>query len=89
VGHAVLSLLSLTQVRYSLSGHSLLFRIVVPNFMSLGADLQWISAFPDEAEVIVSSLVPCISTSLPPSCTKDLVRRRQHSDTMHVDEAVK
>ncbi len=38
------------QVRYSLSGHSLLFRVDVPNFMALGADLQWLSAFPGEAE---------------------------------------
>ena len=38
-------------MRYSLSAHSLLFRIVVSDFMSLGADLQWVSAFPDEAEV--------------------------------------
>jgi hypothetical protein len=43
-------------VRYSLSRHSLLFKIVAPNFMSLGADLQWLSAFPDEAEVLFPPL---------------------------------
>ncbi len=43
-------------VRYSLSEHSLLFKIVAPNFMSLGAELQWLSAFPDEAEVLFPPL---------------------------------
>jgi hypothetical protein len=43
-------------VRYSLSRHPLLFKIVAPNFMSLGAELQWISAFPDEAEVLFPPL---------------------------------
>ena len=43
-------------VRYSLSRHSLLLRIVAPNFMSLGADLQWLSAFPGEAEVLYPPL---------------------------------
>jgi hypothetical protein len=37
-------------VRYSLSRHSLLFNLIAPNFMALGADLQWLSTFPDEAE---------------------------------------
>ena len=44
------------QVRYSLSEHSLLLRIVVPDFMALGANLQWVSAFPDEAEVVSCTL---------------------------------
>jgi hypothetical protein len=43
-------------VRYALSRHSLLFKIVAPNFMSLGADLQWLSAFPGEAEVLFPPL---------------------------------
>jgi hypothetical protein len=43
-------------VRYSLSRHSLLFKLVAPNFMSLGADLQWLSAFPGEAEVLFPPL---------------------------------
>jgi hypothetical protein len=43
-------------VRYSLSRHSLLFKMVAPNFMSLGAELQWLSAFPNEAEVLFPPL---------------------------------
>jgi hypothetical protein len=43
-------------VRYSLSRHSLLLKIVAPSFMSLGAELQWLSAFPAEAEVLFPPL---------------------------------
>ncbi len=43
-------------VRYALSRHSLIFKIVAPNFMTLGADLQWLSAFPTEAEVLFPPL---------------------------------
>ena len=43
-------------VRYSLSRHSLLLRIVAPNFMAHGADLRWLSAFPGEAEVLYPPL---------------------------------
>ncbi len=43
-------------VRYALSPHSLLFKIVAPNFMSLGAELKWLSAFPGEAEVLFPPL---------------------------------
>jgi hypothetical protein len=43
-------------VRYSLSRHSLLLRIVASSFMSLGADLRWVSAFPGEAEVLFPPL---------------------------------
>ncbi len=43
-------------VRYSLSRQSLLFKIVAPSFMSLGAELQWLSAFPGEAEVLFPPL---------------------------------
>ena len=43
-------------VRYSLSRHSLLFKIVASNFMVYGADLGWLSAFPGEAEVLFPPL---------------------------------
>jgi hypothetical protein len=43
-------------VRYALSQDSLLLRIVAPSFMSLGADLRWLSAFPGEAEVLFPPL---------------------------------
>ena len=43
-------------VRYSISDHSLLFRIVVDCFMHTGADLKWLSAFPEESEVLFPPL---------------------------------
>jgi hypothetical protein len=43
-------------VRYSLSQNSLLFKIVSPDFMSMGADLQWVSAFPAESEILYPPL---------------------------------
>jgi hypothetical protein len=43
-------------VLYSLSQQSLLFKIVAPNFLSTGADLQWLSAFPSEAEMVYPPL---------------------------------
>ena len=43
-------------VRYSLSLHSILFKIVAPDFTALGADLRWLSAFPSEAEVLYPPL---------------------------------
>ena len=43
-------------VRYGLSAGSLLFLLKVDNFMQYGADLQWLSAFPTEAEVLYPPL---------------------------------
>ena len=43
-------------VKYSLSSFSLLFKIKAEDFMSMGADLQWLSAFPDEAEFLYPPL---------------------------------
>ncbi len=43
-------------VLYSLSQHSLLFKIVARNFLSTGADLDWLSAFPNEAEMVYPPL---------------------------------
>jgi hypothetical protein len=43
-------------VRYCLSSNSLLFKIVSDNFMTMGADLQWLSAFPGEAEILYPPL---------------------------------
>jgi len=37
-------------VRYSLSANSLIFKIRPRGFMGTGADLQWVSAFPNESE---------------------------------------
>jgi hypothetical protein len=43
-------------VRYCLSPNSLLFKIVSDSFMTMGADVQWLSAFPSEAEVLYPPL---------------------------------
>jgi len=43
-------------VQYSMSPHSLLFRIVADDFMSIGASLEWVSAFPAEAEYLYPPL---------------------------------
>ena len=42
---------------YSLHGNgSLLLKLKVSNFMQMGANLKWISAFPNEAEVLFPPL---------------------------------
>jgi len=43
-------------VEYGMSAQSLLFKFKVDNFLGLGADLQWLSAFPGEAEVLYPPL---------------------------------
>lgn len=37
--------------QYGLSENTLIFKIKVSNFMQYGAELQWLSAFPGDAEV--------------------------------------
>ena len=56
-------------VRYSLSKHSLLFKIVAADFMATGADVQWLSAFPGEAEVLYPPL-----TYLKPTGRTDFIK---------------
>ena len=36
---------------YAKSSHSLIFRINVTSFMSRGADISWLSVYPDEPEM--------------------------------------
>jgi hypothetical protein len=43
-------------VRYCLSNQSLIFKVVSTDFMSMGADVQWLSAFPGEAEILYPPL---------------------------------
>ena len=43
-------------VRYSLSENSLLFKIIAPNFLTMGADLKWLSVFPGESEILYPPL---------------------------------
>lgn len=43
-------------VKYSLSRQSLLFKLVARNFLSTGANLKWLSAFPAESEIVFPPL---------------------------------
>jgi hypothetical protein len=45
-----------TAVSYSISNESLIFRIVTKNKLQRGADLQWLSAFPAEEEILYPPL---------------------------------
>ena len=45
-----------TAVSYGVSTESLLFKIITENNLQRGADLQWLSAFPSEAEVLYPPL---------------------------------
>mmetsp|Transcript_9652 Transcript_9652/g.29898 ORF Transcript_9652/g.29898 Transcript_9652/m.29898 type:complete len:201 (+) Transcript_9652:702-1304(+) len=42
--------------KYSKSDKSLLFKVVLDNFMQYGAELRWLSAFPEEEEVLYPPL---------------------------------
>ena len=55
-------------VRYCLSPKSLLFKLVSPGFMTTGADVRWISAFPGEAEILYPPL-----TYLKPTGRKETI----------------
>jgi hypothetical protein len=71
-------------VRYSLSERSLLFKILVPSFMATGADIQWLSAFPGEAEM----LYPPLTYLCPTGRTEDVTVDRPDGQTLrfHVVE---
>jgi hypothetical protein len=56
-------------VRYSISPHSLLFKIAPTSFMTMGASVQWLSAFPGEAEILYPPL-----TYLRPSGRKQVFK---------------
>jgi hypothetical protein len=45
-----------TAVDYSTSTDSLIFKIVTKNKLQRGAELQWLSAFPAEAEILYPPL---------------------------------
>lgn len=55
--------------KYGVSDNSLLFKIKVSNFMQYGASLQWLSAFPSEAEICFPPL-----TYLQPTGRMQVVR---------------
>ena len=52
--------------RYARSGDSLLFKISLDNFMQYGAEVQWLSAFPNEEEVLYPPLTYLQPTGKPP-----------------------
>ena len=56
-------------MQYSLSAHSLLFKIASGGFMTTGADVQWLSAFPGEAEF----LYPPLTYLKPTGRTKEVL----------------
>ena len=43
-------------ISYAISEESLIFKLKVDNFVQYGADVQWLSAFPGEAEVLYPPL---------------------------------
>jgi hypothetical protein len=61
-----------TAVSYLLSSDSLIFHIVTANALQRWADLQWLSAFAAEAEILYSPLVSLSSSPLPPAHVRDV-----------------
>jgi hypothetical protein len=45
-----------TAVAYGISKQSLIFKILTRNNLQRGADLEWLSAFPTEAEILFPPL---------------------------------
>jgi hypothetical protein len=45
-----------TALHYSIGKESLIFKIITRNNLQRGADLQWLSAFPKEAEILFPPL---------------------------------
>ena len=66
-----------TAVSYSLSSNSLIFRIVTKNGLQRGADLQWLSAFPAEAEILYPPL-----TYLQPTGRSQVIELNNHCFTI-------
>ena len=64
-------------VRYCLSPKSLLFKLVSPGFMTTGADVRWISAFPGEAEILYPPL-----TYLKPSGRKETIKVKRGDEEL-------
>jgi len=61
-------------VAYALSPHSLLFKIRTPSFMQRGADIQFLSAFPAESEM----LFPPLTFLKPTKKNVDVVKITPH-----------
>ena len=54
---------------YGQSANALLFKIVATSFMNRGADVSWLSAFPEEREILFAPL-----TYLRPTGRSEVVR---------------
>jgi hypothetical protein len=65
-----------TAATYSISRESLIFKIVTKNKLQRGADLQWVSAFPAEAEILYPPL-----TYLQPTGRKQVLEVDTHRFT--------
>mmetsp|Transcript_25532 Transcript_25532/g.51264 ORF Transcript_25532/g.51264 Transcript_25532/m.51264 type:complete len:93 (-) Transcript_25532:59-337(-) len=70
-------------VAYGQSEHSLLFRIVSRSFMSRGADIGFLSAFPEEQEYLYPPL-----TFLQPTGRREVVKIDPHSTGRAVEFTV-
>jgi hypothetical protein len=66
-----------TAVSYSISRESLIFKITTENQLQRGADLQWVSAFPGEAEILYPPL-----TYLQPTGRKEVIEVDAHCFTI-------
>jgi hypothetical protein len=66
-----------TAAAYSISRESLIFKIVTKNKLQRGADLQWVSAFPNEAEILYPPL-----TYLQPTGRTQIIKVDGHSFTV-------
>merc|ERR1711972_706934 len=61
---------------YALSSSPLLFRLLIESPMQMGADIQWLSVFPGEQEVLFPPL-----TYLKPICRQP-IRGRAHGEVI-------
>jgi hypothetical protein len=66
-----------TAASYSISKESLIFKITTENQLQRGADLQWVSAFPGEAEILYPPL-----TYLQPTGRKQVIEVDAHRFTI-------
>lgn len=66
--------------KYASSGDSVLLKISLDNFMQYGADLQWLSAFPGEAEVLYPPLTYLQPTEREPQVVE---LKSGHKFTVH------
>ena len=66
-------------VQYSLSKASLFFKIVADNWLSVGVNVQWLSAFPEERELIYPPL-----TFLQPTGRSETLEVVRHGEPLSI-----